>query len=207
MGLSVGVGVLAELLENDEEGGGWLREELALANRVLAASGLPPHEEPEELRVESRAGVDGVPYGFLHTLRRAYAHSLLNPSSALKPLREDEDAAKDPLVGRASTPASHLLYHSDAEGLYVPVDFEQVLEHRDLAGVFLGSSQRLLGELTRVAPLLSIAMAGRELPDESVASMERDPDDAPFFRERLIWLILFEAARLSVEHRTAIVFG
>jgi hypothetical protein len=41
--------VLADLNENDEEGTGWLREQLARANELLEAAGLPPHMEPEEL--------------------------------------------------------------------------------------------------------------------------------------------------------------
>lgn len=206
MGLDVAVAALADLIEQDEEGADWLREDLANVNRVLEANGLPPHEEPEHLVVESRAGIVGVPYGFLHTLRRAFAHALLQPRRPFAPLREDEDPTHDPLVQAASTRASHLMYHSDTEGFYVPIDFELVLEDESLTGAMLGSSPRLLAELISVAPLLGIRLEGETLPDEEADRINDEPDDAPFFRERTIWLMMFEAARLSLAHSTAIVF-
>lgn len=206
MGLSVAVGALAELAEADEEGAEWLREALATANRVLAENGLPRHHEPEDLRVESRASIDGMPYGFLHCLRRAYAHSVLHPSRPLAPLARDDDAADDPALHKVSSPASHLLYHSDCEGLYVPVDFDRVLVDDGLVGTMLGSSQRLLAELVRVAPLIDIRLQGHDLSDDEADMINAYDDQAPFFRERASWITLFEAARLSVKHGAAIVF-
>jgi hypothetical protein len=49
MGLAVEVGMLADLLDNDEEGAEWLRESLANANAVLTELSLPTHSEPESL--------------------------------------------------------------------------------------------------------------------------------------------------------------
>jgi hypothetical protein len=206
MGVDFVVAALADLLEHDEEGAEGLREDLADVNRVLVANGLPPHEEPERLVVESRAGVSGVPCEFLHTLRRAFAHALLEPGRPLTPLRKNESPTRDLLIRRASTRASHLLYHSDNDGFYVPLDFELVIEDESLTGRKLGSSQRLFAELIPVARLLGIRLEGERLSDDEAKQIRADPNDAPLFRERLVWLMMFEAARLSVAHRTAIAF-
>ena len=104
MGLAVCIGMLADLNENDEEGADWLREQLARANELLKAAGLPSHEEPEELRLtDNRSTIDGLPYSFLHHLRRAAAHRRHDPKWVATPVREGEDPAKDPLVAKRVT--------------------------------------------------------------------------------------------------------
>ncbi|MBC8135491.1 MAG: hypothetical protein H8F28_06345, partial [Fibrella sp.] len=74
MGLSVTVGMLADLERNDAEGAAWFREELAKVNRVLEANGIAAFTEPGTLARELRLNAaDSYPYSFLHYLRRAYA--------------------------------------------------------------------------------------------------------------------------------------
>ena len=129
MGLAVCVGMLAELLEDDPESAEGFEEELAEVNRVLAAAGLPPHTEPRgPLELDSRASIDGFPYSFIHYLRRAYAHRVLSPDWMATPLADDVDPTADPKIQALLDGCeSHLLCHSDAEGFYVPVDFDEVL--------------------------------------------------------------------------------
>src|SRR6185436_3680072 len=53
----------------------------------------------------------------------------------------------------------HLLHHSDAEGFYVPVDFDGVLHCDDtleISGLIVGSSQRLLAECIQLRDALAI---------------------------------------------------
>ena len=50
----------------------------------------------------------------------------------------------------------HLILHSDAEGYYVPIDFEQPIESDDLPGRYLGSVQRLHDECSAIAARLSM---------------------------------------------------
>ncbi|CKR85698.1 Uncharacterised protein [Mycobacterium tuberculosis] len=108
---------------------------------------------------------------------------------------------------------SHLVCHSDAEGFYVPVDFDEVLysepdDDKQLAGGMLGSSYRLRDELVLVAPALGINLTDGELSDEEVARIGRLIDaDEGLHREYVSWLRLYESARLSIAHKTAIVFN
>lgn len=227
MGLAVCVGMLAELLEDDPESAEGFEEELAEVNRVLAAAGLPPHTEPRgPLELDSRASIDGFPYSFIHYLRRAYAHRVLSPDWMATPLADDVDPTADPKIQALLDGCeSHLLCHSDAEGFYVPVDFDEVLfdgdggdeeeaegdadieEPAGLPGGMLGSSQRLLEELVFVAPALGIRLDDGRLSDEEAERIDVliDEDDG-LYREYVSWLLLYESARLSIEHRTAIVF-
>lgn len=212
MGLSVGVGVLADLLENDPEGAEWLQEGLDAANQVLKGHRLPSHEEPESLPVlRNRCSASGYPYSFLHYLRRAYAHRKANPSWIAKPFPDDAKASEDRLVqAEYRREESHLINHSDAEGFYLPVDFKEILCDLDdqVPGALVGSSFRLLEELVFVAPALGISLSGSELSDQQAMEIERAIDaEEDLYIEKLVWLSLFEAARLSIEHRTAIVFG
>ena len=223
MGLAVCVGMLAELLEDEPEGAEAFEEELAEANRVLAAAGLPQHTEPREpLELDSRASIDGFPYSFIHYLRRAYAHRVLSPDWMATPLADDVDPTADPKIqALLDGPESHLLCHSDAEGFYVPVDFKDVLfdenddeededdeeEETGLPGGMLGSSYRLLEELVFVAPALGIRLTNGKLSDEEAERIDALIDeDGGLYREYVSWLLLYESARLSIAHKTAIVF-
>jgi hypothetical protein len=211
MGLAITVGLLADYSQNDPEAAGWLREQLQIINQLLAAEGLPAFEEPERIdrAVLPRAG--SLPYSFLHTLRRFAAHCKVNgqPPPPLPPGPINGD---DPVVQEAGELFDfHLLVHSDAEGYYVPIDFRDVLfdsEERGLDGGMLGSSVALLRELLAVAPALQVSLIGDRLAPQERARLDKQlrAEADPFWRERLVWLTLFEAAHASIDHRTMIAF-
>jgi len=214
MGLAVDVGVLAYLLENDHEGADWLEEGFASANLLLEREGLPIHAEPRTLETPAwRASIRSFPYSFIHYLRRAYAHRSANPSWMARPLEHDVDPAADPLVeDELYLLSSHLICHSDAEGFYFPIDFSDVLfadpEDSSLPGGMLGSSYRLLEELEVVAPALGIRLIDGWLPDNEAARInELACSEEGIYRELCAWLALHEAARVSIELKTAIVFS
>ncbi|MFM9921807.1 hypothetical protein VLK31_02345 [Variovorax sp. H27-G14] len=216
MGLAISVGTLADFLENDPEGAEWFEGDFEIVNQVLAAADLPPHTEPRELpALDSRAPLDGFPYSFIHHLRRAYAHSVVSPGWKATPVADGVDPSEDPAIQEALDVAeSHLICHSDAEGFYVPVDFEDVLfsesesEEEELTGGMLGSSYRLRDELVQVAPALGIALTDGVLSDEEAARIGAlAEEDEGLYREYAAWLLLFEMARLSIAHKTAIVFS
>jgi hypothetical protein len=191
----------------------WHQQDLRAINRVLAANGLPPHHEPVDSRpVPYRAQLISFPYSWLHYLRRAVAYARQAPEEFC-PLKEGENPAKDKWVDRElyTYISSHVICHSDCEGFYVPIDFgEPLCDERDgdLPGGLLGSSQRALRELIQVAPLLGIPVDGPFLSDEVAHRIAQEPDEShPYWIERKVWLSMFEAMRLSVEYKYAVVFS
>jgi len=211
MGLAVEVGALAGLAEVDPEGAEWLEQGLAVANRLLAEAGLPQHTEPVALAVPpSRASLCSFPYSFIHYLRYAYAHRVADPAWTAAPLPDSLEPCDDPIVQRElERMSSHLVCHSDAEGYYLPVEFTDLLfdEADELPGGVLGSSYRLASELVFVAPALGIALQNGQLSDEEAARVDTlSAIDEGLYREHAAWLALYEAARLSIACRTAIVF-
>jgi hypothetical protein len=214
MGLAISVGVLADLTANDPEGTEWFVSTIATANALLAKENLPQHHEPTTLPLlTSRASLDSFPYSFIHYLRFAFAHVLQDPSWRATPLDDDEDPADDPVVEEeSSTFTSHLLCHSDCEGFYVPIDFNEVIfsdDDHELPGGMLGSSLRLRSELIQVAPALGIALSSYGELDDAEAERinELGESDEGLYRELTSWIALYEACRTSIEHRTAIVFS
>ncbi|GAB3209176.1 hypothetical protein [Nocardia tengchongensis] len=192
-----------------------LNDQLRALNELLAREGLPLHREPTVRGAAvTRDRISGVPYSFLHYLRRAYARACEYPDQPLTPVAEAESAADDPAIEAVgSTFTSHLICHSDCEGYYVPVDFHEVLfsEHLAIDGAIVGSSTALLRELVYVAPYLGVRLVDGGLSDAEIeriyAGLDHD-DEGPhsFFRELEVWIMLFEAARVSIENGTIIEF-
>jgi len=218
MGLSVQVGILAFLQANVPDGAAWFRQSFNAVNDLLRQHHLPEHSEPETLpKLENRCSLHGFQYSMLHILRRAYARRIADPNWIATPVPIGQKPTDDPVLRTQYRRAeSHLLTHSDAEGFYLPVDFNKVLfdDSNRIPGRMVGSSYRLIEELVVVAPALEIMMDGQSLPDAEAESVNallnaqaRLNAQTGLFEEKIVWLSLYEAARLSIEHRTAIVFG
>jgi hypothetical protein len=213
MGLGLSVGYLAWLQKNDNdpEAVPWLRKNLVQVNRVLHINGLPEHVEPEELPELVDRGLLGIPYSWLHYLRRAVAYARQAPAE-FGPLPEGRRASEDDRLDRELSVFmdSHLICHSDCEGFYVPIDFpEPLYDDRDeLIGGILGSSQRALAEVILAAPLLSIELENGKPTKTDIDTIGEEEDDAhPLWIERKVWLAMYEKFRLSIEYKTAVVFG
>ena len=204
--------MLAELAENeDPESVELFAEQLDAVNKLLTNNRLPKHTEPRSLPpLDDRCGILGYPYSFLHYLRRAYAHRELKPNWVAEPLRESVKPTDDATLIEAQREAkSHLLSHSDCEGFYIPLDFKHVLFDRGegVPGEMVGSTHRLRDELVMVAPALGIPLKNGLLADKIAAEINQDSESQTgCWRERLVWLSLFEAAHLSIEHHAAICF-
>lgn len=210
MGLSITVGILADLAENDPESVEEFEQDFEIINDVLRRHGLAGHQEPTTLpMLDDRSGVTGLPYSFLHRLRRYYAHRIASPDEIPPPVAAGEKPDHAPVLEKIGSPEHHLLWHSDCEGYYVPIDFPKVLEDRHVAGAGIGSSFRLLKELTLIASPLGIVLHEGKLSDTDACLIaEADEDNGgPYWIERLVWLTLYEASRLSIQHRAAIHFG
>ncbi|VEP13175.1 conserved hypothetical protein [Hyella patelloides LEGE 07179] len=229
MGLAVAVGRLADLNVHDPEGAEWLRESLSKVNEVLAEKGLPQHKEPEQLpSMQSRTAIATYSYSFLHHLRRFYARATNAPDWIPTPTPEGEDPAQDPVLDEEMyMMSSHLLCHSDCEGFYLPIKFDEVIVDRegwrgDLAisnrgvdeknqgrvfGGLLGSSYRLMDKLLSITPKLGIELDRGRLTDAQAQRIDEDSQsNKGLWIEKTVWLSLFEAARLSIEFKTAICF-
>jgi hypothetical protein len=217
MGLDLEIGVIARLKQDDPEAAELYRRRLTKVYALMKLEGEPTWVEPEEpLNIQMRPHVAGFPYSFLHCLRRAYAYAVERPGEPLPPLGGDGDLsqADEHLVDAASAMLdSHLLNHSDCEGLYVPVDFPEPLFDTASLGVLgggVGSSQGLMRELVRVAPLLGIQLGeGGALSDEEATRVYETSIDegSPYWQEWIVWLALYELARASIAHQSAIWFN
>ncbi|MFZ6873800.1 hypothetical protein ACO0LF_17230 [Undibacterium sp. Di27W] len=213
MGLGISVGVLSGRDNHDADRDEGLDPGWAAINEVLNAAGLPAHVEPRSLpQLDSRSELDGFPYSYIHYLRRAYAHRRADPAWLATSLPKGEDPSQDEVLqAEYDYMSSHLICHSDAEGYYVPVDFEEVLfadnENTGLPGGMLGSSYRLMEELVLVAPALGIQLSNGQLSDTEAARICAEAmQETTCYRELESWILLFECARLSLAHKTAIVF-
>ncbi|ODU00515.1 MAG: hypothetical protein ABS79_03265 [Planctomycetes bacterium SCN 63-9] len=210
MGLGITVGILADLAVNDPESVDEVAADFEAINDVLYRNGLPEHWEPRTLpRLDNRTDCGSFPYSFLHRLRYFYARRIADPDRVPAPVAEGERPAHAPILEAIGTPGHHLLWHSDCEGYYVPIDFPEVLEGEGIAGAGIGSSIRLMSELVLIAAPLGIALHDGGLNDADANSLAREDEETggPYWVERIVWLTLFEAARLSIEHRAAIHFG
>lgn len=213
MGLAIAVGVLAGGPKADPDAVKQDRKNFRHINRLLAANGLPKHKEPESLPdIPFRGSCPSFPYAWTPYLYRAIAYARRAPGE-FRPVREGEDPAKDKRVDAElyTFAESHIICHSDTQGYFVPVDFPDVLvddRKGGLTGRNLGSSQRALAELMKTAPLLGIELSEGKLSDEAAWAISKEADGShPYWIERKVWLTMFEAFRVSVEHGCAVVYG
>lgn len=209
MGLSISVGILADLQENDPEMAEEVAKEFDLINALLAKHGLPRHVEPREMVTWSDpVKLCGFPYSWIHYLRRYAAHRQAFPDRVPPILPPRQEATTDPILAQIASPKSHLMWHSDCEGFYVPIDFAEVIESDRISGGMLGSSQRLLAELRPLGAPLGFTLDHDIVPkaqiQDTITAMEKE---SPLFIERTTWLMLFDAAKFSVAFKAAIVFG
>jgi hypothetical protein len=209
MGVCIGVGILADLAENDLESVDEERAHFDVINDVLRRHGLPEHHEPTSFPEPLRQyGPGGFPYSFLHYLRRFYARWIARRGLVPPPVREGERPADDPILEEVASPKHHLLWHSDCEGYYVPIDFPEVLEDRRLTGLWLGSSVLLREELIGIAAPLGIELHDGQLREADARAIDEESESGgPYWIERLVWLTLFHAACLSIESKSAIYLG
>ncbi|MER8188634.1 hypothetical protein [Kitasatospora sp. NPDC094015] len=213
MGLFITVGLLEDLASHDPEGLAHHRDAFARLSAALAAVGID-WQEPEISDPPVIAAVlAGFPYDHLTHLRRAFVLSEYGEpvTSALEtdPAQYDRDRRK--IDDETAVLASHLLCHADDSGYYVPVDFDDPLFLGPEAGVdghgMVGSSQRLLAELVRLAPSLGIHLdAAGTLPAAEASILAGLRTGEPFVAEKFIWHQLYRACRASMADGHAIVF-
>lgn len=193
-------------------------EELAQYNKVLAESGLPPVPVYQYMPGLSGdvAPVAGFDYDALHFLRRAYLLQVCGlPVTPVDDLGGDYEQLLEMFESTAQQ--SHLVWHYDHAGAYVPVDFPQPLSNDELlaGGGLLGSAQSCCGNWsTSPRPSASIRPIHAAAPQPPAAPTELEEpalappyDPSPFARERHVWLGLHAAATRSLAQGSMIVFS
>ncbi|HWS56745.1 MAG TPA: hypothetical protein VN228_21595 [Pyrinomonadaceae bacterium] len=228
MGLTIFVGLGAALrAEGDEEAVEQLEGEFEVVNDLLESFGLPPHQEPYELDAQNIVSLDLYGYSGLHQLRRVAAHLALGEEL---PPPGDAEAAQDPalqdyyrlfddnmLEGKAgSMRFQHLIIHSDAEGFYLPAEFDEVLVAEpslEVPGDTVGSSPRLLEECLELARALELP-DGLDPESEEVLQAADGGGEGEagagwrrYGVESHTCLALIRACRASVETGAAVVFS
>ncbi len=214
MGLAVKVGMYADLIKRDHAHQIEVFANILKGiNEVLKEEGFKKFNEPKKLKaLHMRVGCDSLPYSYIHYLRRFYAHILSDADWIPEPVDDDKSPTEDPIFEEQSLNFdSHLICHSDAEGFYLPIELDEVLfdleDKGRIIGGMLGSSYSLLDELLKIAPKLGITLIDNKLSDEEAEKINKlAQTEEGFYREYHTWIILFEAARLSIEYKTAIIF-
>ncbi|MFI0775838.1 hypothetical protein [Streptomyces sp. NPDC021212] len=193
-------------------------DEIATYDKALGDAGLPPVPVLGYMPGLSGdvAPVAGFDYDALHFLRRAYLLQLCGLEVApVDELGGDYEQLLEMFESTAKQ--SHLVWHYDHAGAYVPVDFPSPLANDELmeGGGPLGSSHGLLRELEAVAPALGIDPSNppaAPTPPSRPTSLEEPAvpgpyEDSPFARERHVWLGLHAAATRSLGQGSMILFS
>jgi len=236
MGLSIVVGYLADRIEYDEEGASWHREVLEDLNLVLAEAGEAPHHEPEEI-VGGAKSWESYGYSGLHHVRRLAGWLAIK--GQLPPPCAYEKATDDPVLTQfyvqhdayqhgnsrkaifgffknKKPRFAHLMFHSDAEGFYLPrtlpeVIFDKAQPPRDGIGVMVGSAEQLLAECRELAAALAIPV-GTDPESEVIYNNIEVPkaDGEPWQRlpiETFVVTRLIAACERSLETGAAVFFS
>jgi hypothetical protein len=229
MGLALEVGILADLKARDTQGFAYHADVFKRLNSLLAARGLSQHNEPDNCQVWSG---EMMGHSGLDDVRRIGAHldcdgSLPAPSKGED--RTDPCLAEYYAVANREQPSlvrrffgrarryrrqfDHLILHGDAEGYYLPMDFNHVLfspEELEIPGGMVGSVPRLLAELDRIAEALGIPEDLTEASDELLEAVTAPSSDGKLWRrygrESFGCVTLREGCRKALAAGAALVF-
>lgn len=193
------------------------RDDLEVYNAALAEHGLP--EVPVFRYMPGLSGdvepIAAFDYDSLHFLRRAYLLRLTGLTvTPVDELGGDYEQLLEMFESAAEQ--SHLVWHFDHAGAYVPIDFERPIVTDALltTGGPLGSVHGLLRELDTVAPAIGIDAQFPPQPVRPVAPTSLDgpaypppAEDGPFAKERHAWAGLHAAAVRALGQGSMVVFA
>jgi hypothetical protein len=229
VGLDLIVGIRA--LIDDDEGRAALDTDLARFNGALTSAGISQHAEPEASRAEVFT-CQMWGYLGLHVLRRLAAHlqSHLDP----EPFSRHSDATDDRILkdlyrqwptelderGVATLRRTesvrrfdHLVFHSDADGMYLPIAFDDVVigAGEDGMGFAVGSSYALRRECQELADWLELPLDFDPEASEVWAAADSAPTVGAKWKrygvESFCCLRLHRASSRSIDQGMALVFA
>jgi hypothetical protein len=179
MALSLETGILSDLKSEDVEGYNYFKDQFDKLYEVLKTHEIKSDfKEPEDLDQEEVWSCQMYGYSGLHYLRILAAH-IWDEKKVIKPGNEEsdedeavekyseyflkEESSIDVLFSKIGINRNkrklkfdHLLIHSDAEGFYIPVDFDEVIFNDEIAGGMVGSTFKLKAELEVLAEWLEL---------------------------------------------------
>ncbi|MFE5546116.1 hypothetical protein ACFQ71_20140 [Streptomyces sp. NPDC056534] len=206
MGLAISVGLLYDQARNDMEGFEHHQRTFARLSQALADKGITWHEPEITDPPGTHRFSGGFSYEHLAHLRRAFALNKTGGAVTPATTTSEEQYKRDLQVvqGQTSIFYSHLLLHAGVDGYYIPAEFPDPAIR---AGHSVGSSQRLLTELTSFASAIGISLdeEGR-LPEEEAARLAAMPTSDPYEPEKLAWYQLHQACLASLISGHAVVF-
>ena len=158
----------------------------------------------------ARPHTAGFSYSYLNRLQRVYALHVEGLPVTPVTTASDLDDAQAAIEDATSLLSSHLLCHSDSAGYYVPVPLGDPVflpEEAEVAGAgMVGSSNDLLRELIRIAPLIGVRLErDGTLSDAEAERVHRDSGD-PYEVEQTVWLALHESCLVSIATGQPIVY-
>ncbi len=200
------LGLLGDLKRRDDPVATELEREFEALGAALKKSGLEAHLEPEDVPLWERE-YDALD---LHCLRRLAANLDLGDELPTPGSEDNVDAdeltdryyelagGKQSLLGRMFAPAAkqelhfdHLIVHRDADGFYLPIEFERPIDYtsRVSGPGWIGSSLTLLAECELLVERLA-------LPDAKAKGYDR---------ERNCLDLVLEACRMSQKSGGALI--
>jgi len=214
LGLDLRVGVLAD--PNEADSYAHYKVQFEILNKALRAKGIGEHVEPEKL---DDIFTCDMSHNAVHCLRRVAAYLALG-----KPIPPpcSGDATEDPILSlfysdqvrkEERLKYQHLIDHSDAEGFYVPLDFERPLDTSFVSpdSWMLGSTQRLRAECSELAHALNMPL-GMHHDSEDLWLAAEAQGRGPlrwqqYAIETFACLRLLAACDASLRTKAAIVFA
>jgi hypothetical protein len=221
-----------DLKKNDEEGFVAHMDEFERINMFLRKIGFSEHKEPININGKDIFSCDMLGYSGLHYLRRIAAYIAQGKTM---PEPGDINSAKDPeldhyqeavmvsgksifkfIFGKTKgqdLAFQHLTQHSDCEGYYLPIDFEEVLYTPDkyqITGMAVGSSYQLYEECKELAGHLELPMdmdhESERVFDATVNQGNGSCKWEKYGVESYTCLALLRACEASIKFGAAIVF-
>lgn len=242
MGLTLAVGFLSQAArEEDEADLAEIKKPYEALNEILMSYGLPEHNEPLDIPENDLFEAKMWGYVGLHYVRRMAAH-LACEGRLPSPGTHQDAPTDDPMIGRliqmlleayktrhgkrrlfpfsfkskapSTPPYEHLLCHSDADGFYVPQNFEHVLfdseESRPGIGGMVGSSVRLLEECLTLAEAISLPPDMDHENEEFWTNVENPPSSGEPWQiyglESFGLIRLIHGCRRSIQHQAVLLF-
>ncbi|MFD6826769.1 hypothetical protein ACFWC5_41585 [Streptomyces sp. NPDC060085] len=174
-------------------------------SKLLEERGIFWREPEVDDSLEAKGFSGGFPYEYLIHLRRAFALSSAGMAVTPATATSKEQYTQDLQVVRGQTSIlySHLLLHGGVDGYYIPVPLP---EPAIRAGHSVGSSQRLIAELTSFASAIDISLDEEgNLTEEAAAKLDLISSSSPYAPERFAWYQLYQACAASIADGHAIV--